>query len=377
MNNQILLEMKKTITWVTASYFFDVDCLIVPYLSAKFKIHWIILVNSENDPNIKDITNHINSIDMNVEVYILSGRWYSITQFCKYVRLFHYVRDLKSTMIYIDATLFMFSYYAAFFILPRRNTIFATHNVKVPKGARLEKITQYYMYKLLISFKNFHVFSKNQLEIINLISKNKNVLYAPLVLKNYGPINITNNKPNHKVNFLYFGYIRQYKRIDLLINAAQKLYESGYTNFVVTIAGACSIWNAVYQPLIKYPQLFNLRIGYIPNDEVAKLFGEATFLVLPYQDLAQSGAITVAFNYYTPVITSNISPFLEFVQVGINGYTFQNGDEKSLTEILKRMILMDSNEYNKLKQTTKQFVDETYSLTTIANKYVKYFNAFA
>lgn len=368
--------MKKTITWVTASYFFDVDCLIVPILSTKFKIHWIILVDSENDPNMKEINNQLNNKNMSVEVYVLSGKWYSIIQYCKYLRFYNYVKKTNSAIIYIDATLFLFSYYAAYSTLPRHNTIFATHNVKVPHGARLEKLAQYYMNRLLSSFKNFHVFSKNQLDIINLISKDKNILYAPLALKSYGTIHNRDNRSNHKINFLVFGYIRQYKRVDLLINAAQKLYESGYKNFVVTIGGVCPSWNTAYQPLIKYPELFKLKIGYIPNDEIPKLFGEATFLVLPYQDLSQSGAITVAFNYHVPVITSDISAFLEYVQAGVNGFTFQNGNENSLIEILKKAILMDSNEYFRLKQTTKQYVEKNYSLTAIADRYVKYFNTF-
>ena len=42
----------KTIAWLTASYFIDVDRQIVPYLSKFYQIDWIIQGNQEIAPNI-------------------------------------------------------------------------------------------------------------------------------------------------------------------------------------------------------------------------------------------------------------------------------------------------------------------------------------
>ena len=228
------------------------------------------------------------------------------------------------------------------------------------------------MHKLLHCFNNFHVFSINQGTYLNQLVHNKNILYAPLALKNYG-VKKPRSRHFNTTNFLTFGHIRQYKRVDLLIEAAQLLYEETGFDFVVTIAGTCVDWTQ-YEKIIRYPHLFDLNIGYISDSEVSTLFSNADYLVLPYQDLAQSGAITVAFNYNVPVITSDIPQFIEFVSNGQNGFIFKSEDVNSLKNILKGCLNMDANLYDSLIDTTKQFVIDNYSLSSICDRYIEYFN---
>ena len=68
----------------------------------------------------------------------------------------------------------------------------------------------------------------------------KNVLMAPLALKDYGePKEMPDKLHTYPIRFLFFGNILEYKRVDLLIEAANKLVRKGYSNFKVRIAGAC------------------------------------------------------------------------------------------------------------------------------------------
>lgn len=170
-----------------------------------------------------------------------------------------------------------------------------------------------------------------------------------------------------------FGHIRHYKRIDILIDAAQKLYEKTGKLFVVTIAGRCPNW-AEYSKRIKYPQLFDLHVGYIDDSKVADLFANANYLVLPYQDLAQSGAITVAFNYGVPVITSDIPQFQEFVEEGVNGFLFQSESVECLKNVMLNTLVMSQDAYNKLLKSTEKYVSNNYSLKAITDRYETYFN---
>ena len=107
---------------------------------------------------------------------------------------------------------------------------------------------------------------------------------------------------------------------------------------------------------------------------MAKLFANADYLVLPYQDLAQSGAITVAFNYGVPVITSDIPQFLEFVEEGVNGFLFQSENVDSLKKVLLKALDLPRSEYNNLLKSTDKFVSENYSLKAITSRYKEYFN---
>lgn len=366
----------KKITWLTTTSFIDVDHQIVPELAKTFKIHWVIFGGAIIPPAYNDLVRLSNENGIEIEYYTIKEKWYSPTRFFSFGNLLKYAIGIPSDIIYIDAGLTFWDYYAALHILPREKTVLATHNVKTPKGARLEHFARYFMGQTLKNFQNFHVFSKNQGEYLEyLVGKGKNVLYAPLTLKDYGKKG-ERTKYKDIVNFLSFGHIRHYKRIDILIEAAQKLYEETKAEFKVSIAGNCPGWSE-YAKMIKYPDLFDLHIGFIEDDEVADYFANADYLVLPYQDLAQSGAITVAFNYNIPVITSDIIQFCEFVEDGYNGFLFETENVDALVSVMKKAIEMGHNDkYAKLVETSTRFVEDNYALSSIADKYIQYFNKF-
>ena len=268
----------------------------------------------------------------------------------------------------------LYAFAAAKTVLPKDRTVFATHNVRTPKGARLEHLSRFYMQRLLHTFQNFQVFSKNQCDYMETLVQGKNVLYAPLALKEYGAKE-ERTISKGRVNFLSFGHIRHYKRIDLLIDAAQQLYDETGKEFLVTIAGNCPGWDE-YAKRIRHLQLFDLHIGFVDDNEVAGLFANADYLVLPYQDLAQSGAITVAFNYGVPVITSDIPQFREFVEEGVNGFMFRSENVESLKNVMRHALVLEKENYDALLQSTEKYVRDNYSLRSITEKYIEYFNSF-
>lgn len=361
----------KTITWLTPTYFIDVDQKIVPELSKTYRINWIISGEGDKPALFTDLKRSLHTQSA-IEYYATNQKWFSPLSFVESKNKYKYILAKSDDIIYINQAPQLFDYLAAKVILPKNKTIFATHNVKTPHGARHEKLAKFYMKKLLEDFDNFQTFSKNQTEYLHSLFPNKNVLYAPLTLKSYGE-KTERTRPDNVINFLAFGHIRDYKRIDLLIEAAQSLYECEHKKFIVTIAGNCPDWNK-YQKLIKYDFLFDLQIGFVSDEKIPQLFANANYLVLPYQDLAQSGAITVAFNYNVPVIVSDILQFKEFVIEGINGFFFKSESVDSLKESMRNAILLSSASYQELLSSTQKFVETRYSLQAIAAKYINYLN---
>ena len=126
--------------------------------------------------------------------------------------------------------------------------------------------------------------------------------------------------------------------------------------------------------MIKYPDVFELDIRRIPNEEVANLFAVSDYFVLPYQDIAQSGAITVAFQYNVPVIVSDIPQFAEFVEEGKTGLCFKSEDVVSLADIMQYAIENHADIYSGLKENQALFVRETLSLDSIVARYRAYFD---
>lgn len=111
-----------------------------------------------------------------------------------------------------------------------------------------------------------------------------------------------------KKTLLFFGLIRHYKGLDLLIDAMSKLDET----FQLVIAGEC------YGSFEKYQHQINAsnaagRIHvynqYIKDDEIATYFSAADALILPYRSATQSGVVSIAYHFNVPMISTPVGDF--------------------------------------------------------------------
>jgi glycosyltransferase involved in cell wall biosynthesis len=119
---------------------------------------------------------------------------------------------------------------------------------------------------------------------------------------------------------LFFGYVRQYKGVDLLLRALALVpRELGIS---LLIAGE------FYEPVEKYHALIRalalherVRIvnRYIGEPEWPDLFAASDALVLPYRAASQSMSITLAYSFDKPVIVSRVGGFTEAVDDGRTG----------------------------------------------------------
>lgn len=112
---------------------------------------------------------------------------------------------------------------------------------------------------------------------------------------------------------LFFGFIRNYKGLDLLIEAMSKLSEK----YHLIIAGE------PYEPYTEYAQIINKHnltsrltelIRFISNDEVRTLFSASDVCVLPYRSATQSGIVGISYNYDLPLIATNVGGLAEMIQ---------------------------------------------------------------
>ena len=367
----------KKISWITAESFLDVDLPVISKLKNSYKIFWQIIINNDSS---KDYVNQlIPEFGENLIVKYVYERYRR-----RDPRLFFITYKILKTaklcvpnLYYIDGFMLPWGPLLMRLLLPKKTVVVACHNVTTPKGGSLQVISKIAMNFVLHKFNNIHVFSKGQKEKLEEKYPSKNILLAPLALKDYGAPSVSLEREDlNYVRFLYFGIIREYKRVDLLIDAACQLYDRGYNNFKVLIAGSCDNWPTRYAPKIAYPEIFEVDIRRIPNDEVANLFARSDYFVMPYQDIAQSGAITVAFQYNVPTIVSNIPQFHEFVDDGKTGLMFKSEDATALADKMQYVIDNHSRIHKTLKQNQADFVRHNLSLDSIVEKYINYFDRF-
>lgn len=362
------------ISWITPSNFVDVDLPIIAELAKELEIYWQVTAEGKINADMRNyIEPKLAGKNIKIEYVEIPYRFFDLRTMRVYCKVLKKAKAYKPDLYYTSLQAAPFGPLIYRLYLPIKKTVAACHNVSTPKGANQETYARIFTYLHLQMFKNIQVFSESQGEILYKKFPKKNVLLAPLAIKDYGEPKVCVHSFEEKnVVFLFFGMILSYKRLDLLIEAAQALYEKGYKNFKVRIAGKCKNW-PVYAEKIKYPELFDTSIEHIPNDAVADLFATCDYFVMPYQDIAQSGAITVAYRYNLPIIMSNLPQFKPFSIDGQTGLIFESKNAKDLEEKMKVAIDGGSELNAKLKKGLASFVEDRYSIRSIASKYINFF----
>ena len=118
--------------------------------------------------------------------------------------------------------------------------------------------------------------------------------------------------PNNKKNLLFFGLIRDYKGLDLLIEAINILDNS----YQLIIVGEC------YGSFEKYQKQINNSPAkgrifvynyYISDDDIPLFFSAADALVLPYRSATQSGVVSIAYHYNLPMVSTPVGDFSQSI----------------------------------------------------------------
>lgn len=361
---------KKKICWITSSFLLDVDIPIVPVLQDDYEIDWIILTTSANHDGDKALIEARGCYKYRLVTD--GGIFINPKKFFFYRNLIKEIKKQNYDLYYFDFLGMPYFIPLVKMMLPMDKCIIAAHNVKTPKGARYYWLAKPYMNYVVNVCRNFQVFSLNQLDLLKSLNTKANILYAPLCLKDYGKPNI--EKDEQPITFLFFGNIVEYKRIDLLLEATKILEKKGLTNFKVQISGYCrpEKWNSKYAPLLKGLNNVSIDIRRIPNDDIPNLFEKSHFFVMPYQDIAQSGAMTVALCYNIPIIASELDTFKEFMNGENDGYFFQMGSAEHLAAIMEKAIEEYNTRYADLRLYQAKLVKEKLSTDAIINQYRQY-----
>lgn len=354
----------KKILWLTESWSFDTDKEIVPYLkkNSGFDITWVVVGKG-----------NIHSTD----VYTFIEQPYSL----KDPRMFFFYRKVLKNYHIGDADLVYSSFHGFPFYYPalfsqktsKQKIIHAAHNVNPypvwPMMLRIAVKMEFFLNSY------FQVFSKHTARWFKEHYPTKSFFYAPMVVKDFGEVVTSNYQvDDSKVNLLFFGNIVGNKRLDLLIDAVKELPKNIQDKVHLNICGNCRMNKELFLHQIGDCKSISTYFKRIPDEEIPELFTKHQFFMLPYQNVAQSGPHMIAYNYNLPVIASDIEGFAERVEDGKNGFLFHVNDKESLKQSIVKAVMMSTNEYQRMKLYLKEYVDKNHSLSSVADKYVLYFD---
>lgn len=124
---------------------------------------------------------------------------------------------------------------------------------------------------------------------------------------------------------LFFGYIRPYKGVDLLLEA---FADERIRNYKVKllIAGEFKDYIQPYIDIIRKTKLedhLEMRTGFIDNSEVSKYFSAADMVVQTYKKPRESGVTQMAYYFEKPMLVTNVKKLADVVPNGVVGYVVE------------------------------------------------------
>ena len=179
----------------------------------------------------------------------------------------------------------------------------------------------------------FIAMSKVVLNDLSIFTQNLNKAYSPHPMyENYGDlisIDLARKKLNlnpHDKIILFFGLIRHYKGLDILLEAlaAPEIKNQGIK---LLIAGEFYDDKNFYLQLIKKLKLQDHVIvhdKFIPNDEVRDYFCASNLVAQTYRNATNSGVTMVGYFYEKPMLVTNVGGLSEIVPNEVCGYVVEN-----------------------------------------------------
>lgn len=206
--------------------------------------------------------------------------------------------------------------------------------------------------------------SKDVLKDLKTFDNYKPASYVPHPLyDNYGPglekhLALQHLKLDPSFRYiLFFGFIRKYKGLDILLDAMADKRIKG-SNIKLIIAGEYYGDATYYQSLIEKLQLQNqleLFTDFIPNDEIKYYFSAADCVVQPYRTATQSGISQIAYHFEKPMIVTNVGGLPEIVPDGKVGYVTDVDPSAIATAIQKFYEQPLAFFIDNIKQEKKQY----------------------
>ncbi|MCS6950532.1 MAG: glycosyltransferase family 4 protein, partial [bacterium] len=164
---------------------------------------------------------------------------------------------------------------------------------------------------------------------------------------------------------LFFGRINAYKGLGVLLEAWERV-TTQCPHARLVIAGQGYDLPNYRERILRNPHCV-LIDRFIPSQEMAQLFTEASVVVLPYVEATQSGVLSVAFAFGKPAIVTSVGSLPEMVEDGVNGLVVPPRDPDALAEALVR-LLQDEPLRCRLQEGVKQITSGRLSHETLARR---------
>ena len=209
-----------------------------------------------------------------------------------------------------------------------RRVIIECHNVSPHEGSPADRLLTRYGFR---AADEFIVHAHSDEERLRHLVPDRPINLSPLPMLQEFEATTRGTRDGRRL--LFFGKVRRYKGLDVLLAAMPKVLAR--IDCELLVVGEFYEDVETYQRLIgKYGIERRVQIvnRYVTNEEVADYFAQVDVLVLPYTSASQSAVAQIALANDLPVIASRSGGLCDSLNDGVDGLSFRPADSDDLAE---------------------------------------------
>lgn len=156
-----------------------------------------------------------------------------------------------------------------------------------------------------------------------------------------GILKINDRKPV----ILFFGFVREYKGLNYLLDALVKVKEQ-IPEIQLLVVGEFGADKEKYLNQIQKNQLKQnicMVEGYVPDEEIEKYFVASDLVVLPYISATQSGIVQIAYGFEKPVVVTDVGGLPDVVWDRETGYIIPSENADKIAEAIIAFYMQDKD----------------------------------
>lgn len=143
---------------------------------------------------------------------------------------------------------------------------------------------------------------------------------------------------------LFFGYVRKYKGLDILLEAMPEIARR-IPRVKLVVAGEFYDDKAQYETIVKAngtADIVRFWDTFIPNEEVGRFFTAADVVVQPYRSATQSGILNVAYSFSVPAVVTRVGGLEQYVEDGRTGIVAEPNSPAAIADGVERFFGLQS-----------------------------------
>lgn len=213
--------------------------------------------------------------------------------------------------------------------------VFLCHNVIEHESARWKRVVTDFV---LSKGSRFVVHTSVDKEnLLNRFSESRVAIY-PLPVFDQFPMPSEDFPRRAKLELLFFGFVRPYKGLDVLLQAMARL--AGEDVFLSVVG---EFWRGEdearkYVADNKLASNVEIVSRYVSDDEAASFFSRCDVVVLPYRSATGSGVIPLAYHYGKSVIATRVGGLPDAVEEGKTGLLVDPDSIDQLSGAIKQVL---------------------------------------